>query len=78
MRPHIEQSNGLATLPPFRSWLDCTINTSGYDFRKGQERTAAVLEETLYLAIARPDMQITNMPLAISVDAHWGDYAFAP
>jgi len=42
------------------------------------ERTAAVLEETLYLAIARPDMQITNMPLAISVDAHWGDYAFAP
>ena len=26
----------LAPLSPFRSWLDCTTNTSGYDFRKGQ------------------------------------------
>jgi hypothetical protein len=23
-------------LPAFPSWLDCTIDTSGYDFRKGQ------------------------------------------
>jgi outer membrane lipoprotein SlyB len=22
-------------LPPFPSWLGCTTNTSGYDFRKG-------------------------------------------
>ena len=36
MRPHIEQFNALVPLSPFRSWLDCTINTSGYDFRKGQ------------------------------------------
>src|SRR5680860_1332415 len=34
MRPCIEQSNALAPLSPFRSWLDCTTNTSGYDFRK--------------------------------------------
>jgi transposase InsO family protein len=32
----IEQSNDLAPLSPFRSWLDCITNTSGYDFRKGQ------------------------------------------
>jgi len=37
MRPHIEQSNGLASLSPFQSWPDCTTNTSGYDFRKGQD-----------------------------------------
>ncbi|MFY9815908.1 MAG: integrase core domain-containing protein [Pseudolabrys sp.] len=36
MRPCIEQSNDLAPLSPFRSWLDCITNTSGYDFRKGQ------------------------------------------
>jgi hypothetical protein len=35
MRLCIERSKALATLSPFRSWLDCTINTSGYDFRKG-------------------------------------------
>jgi hypothetical protein len=36
MRPRIEPSNDLALSSPFRSWLDCTTNTSGYDFRKGQ------------------------------------------
>jgi D-alanine-D-alanine ligase-like ATP-grasp enzyme len=36
MRLCIERSNDLAPLPPFPSWLDCTTNTSGYDFRKGQ------------------------------------------
>jgi len=36
MRPCIEQSNDLAPLSPFRSWLGCITNTSGYDFRKGQ------------------------------------------
>ena len=36
MRPRIEQSKALAPLSPFRSWLDCTTNTSGYDFRKGR------------------------------------------
>jgi hypothetical protein len=44
MRPHIEQFNALALLSPFRSWLDCTINTSGYDFRKGQALLAAWVE----------------------------------
>jgi NADH dehydrogenase FAD-containing subunit len=28
--------NDLAPLSPFRSWLGCITNTSGYDFRKGQ------------------------------------------
>jgi len=37
MRPCIEPSNVLAPLSPFRSWLDCTTNTSGCDFRKGQD-----------------------------------------
>ena len=32
----IEHSNNLALLSPFPSWLGCIINTSGYDFRKGQ------------------------------------------
>jgi hypothetical protein len=36
MRPCIEQFNDLVPLLPFRSWLDCTTNTSGYDFQKGQ------------------------------------------
>ena len=36
MRPRIDRSNDLAPLSAFRSWLDCTINTSGCDFRKGQ------------------------------------------
>ena len=36
MRQFIEQSNDLSPLSPFQSWLDCTTNTSGYDFRKGQ------------------------------------------
>jgi hypothetical protein len=43
IRPCIEPSNDLAPLLPFRSWLDCTTNTSGYDFRKGQvQRVIAV------------------------------------
>jgi xylulose-5-phosphate/fructose-6-phosphate phosphoketolase len=36
MRRCIEQFNGLVSLSPFRSWPICTINTSGYDYRKGQ------------------------------------------
>jgi hypothetical protein len=31
MRLCIEQSNDLAPLSPFRSWLGCITNTSGYD-----------------------------------------------
>src|SRR5680860_146841 len=42
MRPHIEQSNVLAPLSAFRSSLDCTINTSGCDFRKGQVAVKAL------------------------------------
>jgi Putative PD-(D/E)XK phosphodiesterase (DUF2161) len=37
MRPRIEPSNDLALSSPFQSWLDCTTDTSGYDFRKGQD-----------------------------------------
>jgi Sel1 repeat len=40
MRPCIEPSGDLALLSPFRSWLGCITNTSGYDFRKGQGVTA--------------------------------------
>ena len=36
MRRYVEPSNGLALLSPFRSWPGYIINTSGYDFRKGQ------------------------------------------
>ena len=36
MRRFIEQFNDLVSLSPFRSWPDCIINTSGYDYRKGQ------------------------------------------
>jgi hypothetical protein len=36
MRRCNEQSNDLVPLSPFRYWLDCITNTSGYDFRKGQ------------------------------------------
>ena len=32
------QSNALAPSLPFQSWLDCTTNTSGYSFRKGQQQ----------------------------------------
>jgi transposase InsO family protein len=35
-RPCIEQSNGPVSLSLFPSWQGCIINTSGYDFRKGQ------------------------------------------
>jgi hypothetical protein len=33
----IELRNGPGSLSPFQSWPDCTINTSGYDFRKGYQ-----------------------------------------
>ena len=42
MRLFIEQSNDLAPLSPSRSWLDCTTNTSGYDFRKEQVRLGRI------------------------------------
>src|SRR5262249_13812179 len=45
-RPCIERSNGPVSLSPFRSWPDCIINTSGYDFQKAQETL-------LYLARTR-------------------------
>jgi hypothetical protein len=34
--PCIERSNAQAPSSPCRFWLDCTTNTSGYDFQKGQ------------------------------------------
>ena len=48
MRPHIEQSNALAPLPPFRSWLGYITNTSGYDFRKGQASFVHRLHDNPY------------------------------
>jgi len=36
MRPCIDWFSDRAPLLPFRYWLGCIINTSGYDFRKGQ------------------------------------------
>src|SRR5262249_4804412 len=50
MRPCIEQSNDLAPLSPFPSWLDCITNTSGYDFRKGQAEGAIPIGPFLDLA----------------------------
>jgi peptidoglycan hydrolase-like protein with peptidoglycan-binding domain len=35
-RPYTEPSNGPESLSPFRFWPDCIVNTSGYNFRKGQ------------------------------------------
>ena len=46
MRPCIEQSNGPVSLSPFRSWPDCIINTSGYNFRKGQPPKADMCSAT--------------------------------
>jgi transposase InsO family protein len=43
MRPCIERSNGLVPLSPFPSWPNCIINTSGYDFRKGQQEDSRSL-----------------------------------
>ena len=45
MRLCIDRSSELAPLSAFRSWLDCTINTSGYDFRKGHFAAAASLQK---------------------------------
>jgi hypothetical protein len=45
MRLFIEQSNALAQLSAFRSWLDCTTNMSGYDFREGHLRLFPVTRE---------------------------------
>jgi hypothetical protein len=36
MRPCIDWFSDRAPISPFRYWLGCIINTSGYDFRKGQ------------------------------------------
>jgi hypothetical protein len=57
MRPCIEQPNDLAPLSPFRSWLDCTTNTFGYDFRKGQ--------------VASSPFFIGRVPFVASVRALW-------
>src|SRR5450759_4301528 len=43
MRPCTEQSNDLAPLSQFRSWLGCITNTPGYDFRKGHAQYSSVL-----------------------------------
>src|SRR5206468_13048712 len=42
MRPCIEQSNGPVSLSLSQSCPDCIINTSGYDFRKGQALMRAI------------------------------------
>src|SRR5439155_25485529 len=43
MRPCIEQSNGPVSLSLSQSCPDCIINTSGYDFRKGQGLDISIL-----------------------------------
>ena len=43
MRRYVELSNGLAVSSAFPSWLDCTINTCGYDFRKRLRFTGKIL-----------------------------------
>jgi hypothetical protein len=58
MRLCIERSNDLAPLPPFPFWLDCTTNTSGYDFRKGQRGTAQMKKPRP--RIARPRLAFTE------------------
>src|SRR5262249_32083739 len=45
MRHYVELSNGLAPSSQFRSWLDCIINTSGCNFRKGQAKKQAALDD---------------------------------
>src|SRR5262249_21516628 len=53
MRPCIEQSNDLAPLSPFPSWLDCITNTSGYDFRKGHLHDCSCWRCCLLLTFSR-------------------------
>src|SRR5215831_4901538 len=48
MRHYVELSNGLAPSSQFRSWLDCIINTSGCNFRKGQDHLRDVLLPRMY------------------------------
>jgi len=66
MRPCIERSNAPAQFPPFRSWLDCTTNTSGYDFRKGQAiekvRTSARLSNVC-ASVMRKRFETEDVPL---------------
>ena len=69
MRRCIEQSNNLALLSPFPSWLGCIINTSGYDFRKGQalEMTGdGAWNETRAL---RVDVPVAEAPLSVGEEA---------
>jgi hypothetical protein len=61
MRPCIEQFNDLAPLLPFRSWLDCTTNTSGYDFQKGQVTPAEGPNGEAYREEAAVDLLPTKM-----------------
>jgi hypothetical protein len=63
MRPRIEPSNDLALSSPFRSWLDCITNTSGYDFRKGHGLPAG--------AVASP-VTFTNIEKTSTVPARVG------
>jgi hypothetical protein len=61
MRPCIEQSNGPVSLSPFRSWQDCIINTSGYDFRKGQVMKAAYEAALVDVGVTDRDDPITEL-----------------
>jgi hypothetical protein len=59
MRRYIAPSNDLAPLSPFRSWLDCTTNTSGYDFGKDS-----------HFCKREADKQATPMASVLTVNAH--------
>jgi hypothetical protein len=79
MRPCIEQSNGPVSLSPFQSWPDCIINTSGYDFRKGQGSTKSTAAEIARRLIDPNTVPLRNLPTTVRelfVSAH-NSYAMA-
>jgi hypothetical protein len=54
MRHSGERSNGSVRSPQSQSWVDYIINTSGYDFRKGQQiaANATIVPRKLGLEVA--------------------------
>jgi hypothetical protein len=63
MRRCIDQSSDLAPLSPFRSWLDCIINMSGYDFRKGQPGRSSPDWRSRPMKSRRSEELQSNIPL---------------
>ena len=63
MHPCIEQSNSTVSLSPFRSSPDCVANTSGYNFRKGQEFKSARLSCRPMFSVAGGCVQFAGLLL---------------